>query len=629
MLASVTLLSIAFRLGPLDFVPEPDEYRVEGHLENFYRTRSLEPVNWIHPPTTQYLCWAVETAHLKLAGAGPLYEGFAHTYALDPGPIYRRCRRAHWILAVATAPVASWLSGAIFGSQAVAFVSGALVAASFSHASRSALALTDAPVTLFFTLAIGLACLAWQRRRPRLLYVAAVAAAGAALMKMNGAVSLLPIAAVLWLMSDDALYATRRAAAAAALAGLASGATAVIVTTLSGAWVRIVELFGRDGGPETESMAYMQQLMFKMSLAAAVSLLAVAILAWRLHAGQAFAGPGLGRWLDKTLSFLSSPSLYLVLGLFTTTFVILHPYSILRFKVAAADFVLTIIHVRLDGHFGMEGPNWVWYVEQLWTEEHLLGVVFLIGVVSALLTGRGVTRWLAIFLMLLFVDLGAWAEKAVRFVLPLVPLTAVVTAAALWPLVERRSGATRALFFGGLGAVLLTQAVFVSVDTRARSAPDPRRLARDWIEQNVPAGRRLLIDLTMVKPRNTDVLHLIRTHLPGSAAATLTAEYLRRPVYSVRLFESALDCEQKALDLSRVDIVVLVSASFEPFLDASQVPPVTSSRHARYLCWRHVYRSVLSGALAGLGRVAEFGSGDPRSPRVLVYRVIVPARSGS
>src|SRR5712692_8430755 len=103
VLASVTLLSIAFRLGPLDFVPEPDEYRVEGHLENFYRTRSLEPVNWINPPTTQYLCWAVETA-----------------------------------------PVASCLSGAIFVSQAVAFGSVALVAAGSSPQFRSGLALTDA-----------------------------------------------------------------------------------------------------------------------------------------------------------------------------------------------------------------------------------------------------------------------------------------------------------------------------------------------------------------------------------------------------------------------------------------------------------------------------------------------------
>lgn len=628
-LGVVTLLSVLFRIGPINFVPEFDEGLVVTNLENFYRTGSLQPTNFIHPPLYHYLCWAVEGVVLKLQNGRPLYETYALYHFNDVQSIYRVCRGAHWFLGVSTAPALFWLAWRLYNSRWIATLAGIFVAISFSHASRSAFALTDVPVTLFFTVAVGLALLSVRRGSSALLYLGAFMAGIATAIKWNGVIGMMPVVAISWWKSDHDSYSKHRKRTAALLFFMAVSAVALIWLSHSEAWKISVEYFSQDGRVEPESYNYFKRIMGSLSMLATIGLVIVSLLYWRLlRADRFFEGgvhelikPTVTQCLDKTLTFISSYRLYLAIFLFALGFIILNPYWVILFKTFAAILVLTTIHVQMAGHFGMEGPNWIWYFSKVWQEEHLLSLLLVLGIVVALWRRNALTKAVAIFVLVLFLYIGSWAEKAIRFILPLLPLACMVTSAALWNLVEERRK-LKPLLLGLICVVVISQAASVYSEVRDRSRTDSRQLALMWIEEHIPSGSRLLIDHYMPVLHSKAQLDYIRAELTLRGMPSVQEQYERFPIYHIKQIEEGVfHSSVQGLDWSHFDFVVLTSFAYNRYLDPSQVPPIDNPRYSEYFLRQHFYEAILLGHVPQLERVIQFEGSTLRGPVLTIYKV--------
>lgn len=298
---------------------------------------------------------------------------------------------------------------------------------------------------------------------------------------------------------------------------------------------------------------------------------------------------------------------------------VFNPYWIILFKTFAAYFFLTIIHVQMQGHFGMQGDDWTWYIIHLWNDEKALGLLLSAGVLISLFASKGITRGSALFITLMFLYIGSWAEKATRFIMILMPLASMVTAALLWKAAINRPK-LKILIVAIVIAVFVIQTTSIYDWTNVTSQPDSRRIARAWIEEHIPARSRLLTDIPVPDLHSNQELEFIRKHLTSQGMNSVQDEYEKVPIYYIeKLSKNIIE----NLHWNQYDYVIIRGFDYDCYFDTSQLPPSDNPLHEEYIHRREFYKTLLSGKLQQSRIIAEFGGKNLYGPQLTIIEVLI------
>jgi len=203
--------------------------------------------------------------------------------------------------------------------------------------------------------------------------------------------------------------------------------------------------------------------------------------------------------------FLSFP-LYLSGILFMFGFFLGCPYCFLDFPTFWKGFSWQSQHLYVAGHFGSSTatPAWLFYLKHGYRENIGLFSQFSVlgGVVFGLIKHRKKDILLLSIPLVLFFIVGGWKAMAVRYLLPLTPFFILIASVFLDAILSKmESGLTKSHApllsrFGQKGLLtvfvillfILPSAYKVIRFDQSLTQTDTRTVARDWIEENIPAG---------------------------------------------------------------------------------------------------------------------------------------------
>ncbi len=195
-------------------------------------------------------------------------------------------------------------------------------------------------------------------------------------------------------------------------------------------------------------------------------------------------------------------------------------------------------HLAREGHFGSLGQvAFLHYGRGLLQEVGWVGTVFLVGSLALLRGPRGDARpallvWL--FLLAFALPVAFSSVRAERYLVPIVPAAALVSAIALSALVDRFPTGRRVGAAAVLAALVLAPVVAGGVRA-ARSGSDTTQLqARRWLEKHLSAHEVLVQEeygarLTTVR----EVQELARRPVFQRASPEWQQRFLSRPVFRV------------------------------------------------------------------------------------------------
>jgi 4-amino-4-deoxy-L-arabinose transferase-like glycosyltransferase len=212
------------------------------------------------------------------------------------------------------------------------------------------------------------------------------------------------------------------------------------------------------------------------------------------------------------LRVIFSPKLVLWGVIFVLVFLAVCPYSVLDFKVFWRDFRWQSAHLYSLGHFGSSTaqPAWLFYFQYGFAENIGLLLQFAVygGVILAFFRRRKQDIVLLSMPLVLFLMMGGWKTRAVRYLLPIAPFFILAGGSFLDWLSDRLSrllsGVKKNLVPAARKQVLvaiLTAAVFLFPsafkvlrfdDTLA--GEDTRTTAKHWIEANIPQGTKIALE---------------------------------------------------------------------------------------------------------------------------------------
>ena len=213
-----------------------------------------------------------------------------------------------------------------------------------------------------------------------------------------------------------------------------------------------------------------------------------AVYACRDEAARRVASGGRAAsvWLRLLAARLYGPML--------AAFLIGSPFVVLDAGHFVSDFIKQN-RIQGRGWLGYENvPNGFWY--NLTTNlESTLGNVLLVlvlaGLAWALWRRTTLDVMLAPYVIVYFVYISTWKALADRYLLPVLPLLALLAARLCMDVLRVRGSRRRVLV--PVVAALVAAALYVplsaSIDfDRGLSGPDARLRAKAWVETNVPAG---------------------------------------------------------------------------------------------------------------------------------------------
>ena len=183
-------------------------------------------------------------------------------------------------------------------------------------------------------------------------------------------------------------------------------------------------------------------------------------------------------------------------------FVICNPYWILEFGRFLEAFRFQASHMRL-GHPGHYlGPPYLWFIPEMVRQEGIVGLALLGGLALSLVRWRrGDCLLLAYVIpsLLLILPLG---NQGLDYTIALFPPLALLGGRAVFALIQfagRRAG-----IVAGCAVALVIGAVAIgeAAGRLGESAlPDTRTLARNWVEENLPAATKIGFDRFHYNPQ--------------------------------------------------------------------------------------------------------------------------------
>jgi hypothetical protein len=216
---------------------------------------------------------------------------------------------------------------------------------------------------------------------------------------------------------------------------------------------------------------------------------------------------GVGAALWRTLRHAGIVALAALL-----TFVVCQPYALLDINQFLHDILRESQMARgiLDMPYTRQfsgAPPYLYLLWQtvVWSMGILLGLVGLAGTLAALaqaILGATRGRWAQLALsaiplswfLVYFAITGSFHAKFLRYMLPVIPLLCLWGAAGLAALARARRRAWRAIGVGLAGLTLAASGLYAAAYMHVFAATHPWIQATEWICDQVPQGRTLLIE---------------------------------------------------------------------------------------------------------------------------------------
>ena len=403
------------------------------------RGLDLNPHFFKYPSLTLYLQFLVQGILYVVMRAGGIISSapdFRALLAADPTPFYRCGRAVTALFGAATVFPAFELARRAAGPWA-AVVAGALVAVSMPLIAKSQVIEVDVPLAFFVTLGLLGSLELFERPGLRKALTAGVVAGLAASTKYPGLILALPVAIAPFLGRTGAGGERPRSKASGKIAREKS----------------VPPRRERHPQPVSKTKA--------------------------VHRGPA----------RIVLSLVA-------LGGLVAAFSLTSPFVLLDRGTFLSQLAEEREHMAM-GHFGVAGGASWWAYARAWfgpVAGWPMGLLSLAGLAVYALGLR--RRWailIASFLVPYYAIVGSWSMKADRYLLPLLPATAVVAASAIADAAAalRRHPRGAKLSFVALplaGLALAWPSLAELPRHLAGARPDTRALARRWIETHVPEG---------------------------------------------------------------------------------------------------------------------------------------------
>jgi len=232
-------------------------------------------------------------------------------------------------------------------------------------------------------------------------------------------------------------------------------------------------------------------------------------------------------------SIFLSPGLVLSVIFFLGGFLAGCPYAIIDFARFWKDFRWQSLHLLQAGHYGSSTtqPAWLFYIlhglkENIGT---LIQFLFYGGVVYGLFRHKKRELILIVFPLVLFVFIGSWKSRAVRYLLPLTPFMALISAyfldvglKGLSSLFKKFSlkHAEQSAYRGALNGMIILILLAPNVVKILRFDillihKDTRTIAKEWVESNIPKGSRIAME-SYCPPLSDEYFNWTRRHTLGN-----------------------------------------------------------------------------------------------------------------
>lgn len=406
---------------------------------------------------------------LRLFGAVDSVLDYRVLYALDKTPFYLMGRSLTVLFAVGTVLVTYRLGAHVRGFTG-GLVAALLVAVNHVHITKSQVIEVDVPLTFFLMTCVYYSVRILNDPRPRNYVLAGLFAGLATSTKYSG--MLLPLCILL----AHAVVVHRSLASAQPPQGLPANEAR---RTSKGRGAR-----RRRSGHG-----------------------AVAV--------ESTSRPGgIAAFLN---SFVGSRSLRLAGLVSMAALAFTSPYILLDSENFWVGFNYERAHMRI-GHFGQDDSSTILYYLRIMTDS-LMGWPLTLTSMAAFVYLVFVRRhaWAAIvclFPVVYLTLISTFTMRAERYILPLMPLACVLSAAFVMELFERARAplARRAgLAAAAVGVILALPSVLSFAADRSRLRDDNRTLARQWIEANVPPGAYIASEA--YGPEPLSVIELAGLHL--------------------------------------------------------------------------------------------------------------------
>ena len=185
-------------------------------------------------------------------------------------------------------------------------------------------------------------------------------------------------------------------------------------------------------------------------------------------------------------------SAYVALG----TFLLVTPFAILDWQTFIGNVAYEYLHYSSVGHPGREGGALLFYLGELGQNFGPLLLVALIGMGLLWRRDRRLAILLLSFPLVHFLFINLFVVRIDRMLLLLHPFLALFAGLAIVAGVEGLGSMGGRSVWPRLAALLLfvwPATIVVRADV-ARAAVSSQTLAADWIEANVPAGARIMVE---------------------------------------------------------------------------------------------------------------------------------------
>lgn len=178
------------------------------------------------------------------------------------------------------------------------------------------------------------------------------------------------------------------------------------------------------------------------------------------------------------------------------TFAVLNPYAIL-------DHSFFMKELAEQAATNRGGFPWFYHFNY-----SLVGAmgIFLLGVAVAawirgFLSKNLSAQALSVFVLVYYFVIYRWGQPYDRYALPLIPPLCVLTALFLVDLKDRWRPYGKKIFLAVIILCLLPSALKILCWNKIMAGKDIRTEAKEWIEENIPAGSRLALDRDFYMPR--------------------------------------------------------------------------------------------------------------------------------
>ncbi len=558
----IALLALAIRLHRIDW-GLPSVYEEAVPLKKAWDMWGFGPMgefslnpHWFQYPSLmidlQWLGSAFTSLLLRVTGAARSANDLNVIWLTDPTPFYAVGRGITALFGAATV-LPTWAFARRVSGPVAAAAAALCVALHPGLVAKSQVIEVDVPLVFFmaFVLVRALAHAGGASRRDWIVTGALAGLATSA--KYPGLVLVLPIALAAWWAASASRPRAARASAPAAAP-------------------RAAKARGRERAPSPRP-------------AAAPS----ALPAW--IASVATAGVALA-----------------------AAFVLTSPYMLLDPKEAQRDLAIGRQLMTL-GHFGVEaGAAYATYAKN-WFTSFLglpLGVASLTGLAWFAAVRR--ERWallLASLAVPFLLVVGSWQMKADRYLLPMVPVAAILGAAAFDAIGAALAPRARALAHAvpALGALACVAPLALMLPAHWRTlGTDTRDLARQWIERNLPA--HALVVSEMYGPELLAPIKLLAAD--GDVMAQVAKRSGARPVYAVQTMPMFVVGPERAVKYYALPRLALADA----FVVTGSIRERYRGEPARYAHQIAFYDSLE----ARWPKAAHFEPNGGPGPAIDVYR---------